>query len=591
MISADDFTFEYPTADEPALRDLSLSVDEGSVLGVVGPVEAGKTTLSMALSGFVPETTGGWSEGDLAVAGRDPRTTDANDVAMVFEEYSAQLSQLRVIDEVIAPLTNRGVPRERALDRARELLDEVRLDESEEKFTWELSGGQQQRLAVAAALAVDPEVLVFDTATDMLDPQGRAEVADLVASLAGETTLVVTENDPGALVGIADELLVLEDGREVASGDADDLLRDRELLEQVGVGAPLCLDVAQRVGLDASPVTLGEFREAYADDSRRALVQPTATPDGGPGSPAAVEPSGADADDATASTADPVIDVDDATYEYPDGTVAVEDVDLAIRAGEVHAVVGGNGAGKSTLSKLLVGVMAPSSGTVRIGGRDTADATARELGSSVGIALQNPDEQISRETVEDEIRYPLEQRRYERSGPFGLFGKRERYGEDYIERRLSAVRDLVGIDDDLMDEDPAFLPLGERSLVAMAAALAPDPDAVVLDEPAAGIDASGREAIEDAIDRLRADGTGVVLVDHDMDFVCEVADRVTVLADGRISTQGPPEELFARDNWEWLAERHIRPPRAARLAHRVGVDAVTADGVVDELAPATEVPR
>ncbi|MDZ7746959.1 MAG: ATP-binding cassette domain-containing protein [Halobacteriales archaeon] len=125
--------------------------------------------------------------GSLTVADRDPREAKDNRVAMVFEDYSAQLTQVQVIDEVIAPLVNRGVVRSEATERARELLDTVGLETvDEEKYTWELSGGQQQRLAIAAALAIDPDVMVFDTATDMLDPAGRDDVANLIASLKGE---------------------------------------------------------------------------------------------------------------------------------------------------------------------------------------------------------------------------------------------------------------------------------------------------------------------------------------------------------------------------------------------------------------------
>lgn len=597
-VRVEEFTFQYDTADTPALESVSFSVDRGDVLGVVGPVEAGKTSLSMALSGFVPQITGGWSEGDLSVAGRDPRTTDGADVAMVFEEYGAQLTQLRVIDEVVAPLVNRGLSRETATARARELLDRVRLDEPEDKFTWELSGGQQQRLAIAAVLATDPDVLVFDSATDMLDPEGKSEVSNLIASLAGETTLVVTENDPDVLVGIADNLLVLDAGEQVAHGPADDLLRDGELLDGVGVGPPVCLDVARRIGLDAAPITVGEFYDAYEDATDRQTA--AAAPDGGATGPVAARapsesagpPVGVDDADIDAGSrfGDPVVDVDGVRFSYSDGTTAVEGVDMTVHEGEVHAVVGGNGAGKSTLSKLLVGVVEPESGRVVVDGQDTTETTARALGESIGVSLQNPDEQISRDTVDEELRFPLEQRRYERRGPFGLFGTRERYDESFVDERVEAVRELVGVDG-VGDHDPAFLPLGVRGLVTIGSALASDPAAIVLDEPAAGVDASTRRSVVETIERLREDGLAVVLVDHDMELVCDVADRVTVLEDGTVAMQGPPREVFAHDNWEWLARRYLRPPTVARLARRVRVDALTADDAVDALTDRPEMTR
>lgn len=588
MLGADGFTFEYPTADTPALTDVSFSVDEGDVLGVVGPVEAGKTSLAMALSGFVPEITGGWTEGDLSVAGRDPRDADDNRVAMVFEDYSSQLTQLRLIDEVVAPLTSRGFSRAEAAIKARDHLADVRLeDEPEDKFTWELSGGQQQRLAIAAALAIDPEVLVFDTATDMLDPQGKAEVSDLIVSLSGEKTLVVTENDPDALVGVADDLLVLDDGAVVEFGPADDLLRDGDLFDRIGIDPPVCLEAARRLGFSDRPTDTGEFYDTYQRYAARSEAGQ------GTHEPPESQFGGGESDDqtseATPAGGDVVIEAEDVSFAYPDGTAAVSDVDLTVRRGEVHAIIGGNGAGKSTLSNLLVGLMKPDTGSVTIDGTDTRAVPADRLGESVGIALQNPDEQISRQTVDEEIQYALRTRRYEKKGPLGLFGKEERYDEKYIEERAEAARELVGIEDDIREMDPVFLPRGLQRLVTIASALAPDPAAIVLDEPAAGVDSTGRQTIKTAIDRLADVGKGVVVVDHDMAFVCEVADRVTVLEDGHVATQGTVPEVFAQENREWLSKRYMRPPKIARVGQRVGVEAYTKEGFVDSLGKGADV--
>ncbi|MFB6250594.1 MAG: ABC transporter ATP-binding protein [Halobellus sp.] len=598
MIRAEAFTFAYPTRDEPALTDLSFEIDDGEVLGVVGPVEGGKTTLAMALASFAPQNTGGSTEGSLTVAGRDPREATDNTVAMVFEDYSAQLTQVHVIDEVIAPLVNRGVSRSAAIERARGLLDDVRLGDVEEtKFTWELSGGQQQRLAIAAALATDPEVMIFDTATDMLDPEGRDDVANLIASLKGDKTLVVTENDPDALVGIADQLLVLEGGEQIAFGPADDLLRDIDLLEGIGVAPPVCTRIAREIGLSGSPLTPGEFLTALethdsdlpqsdsgsesASAESAGFGEPLIGTDG-------MEHDGAVEGETASELGEPLLRADDVWYQYSSESVAVEDVAFSVREGEVHAVIGGNGAGKTTFTKLLVGLFEPDEGRMHVNGESTDGRTAREIAESVGIALQNPDEQLSEQTVEQEIRFPLEKRRYERRGLLGL-SKRERYDEAFIEERVSEVCDIVGISEDILREDPMFLPRGVRRQVTMATALAPDPDVLVLDEPVAGVDATARRHVTRAIERLRSQGKGIVVIDHDMDFVCEIADTVTVLNEGSVAVQGPTHEVFAADNWEWLASHYMRPPRAAQLARRVGVDALTADEFIAAFGPKLEV--
>ena len=612
MIRAEEFAFRYPTGEGQALTDLSFEIDEGETLGVVGPVEAGKTTLAMAIASFAPQNTGGATDGSLSVAGRDPRQAKDNRVAMVFEDYSAQLTQVRVIDEVIAPLVNRGLPRADAIERARELLDTVGLETvDEEKYTWEISGGQQQRLAIAAALAIDPDVMVFDTATDMLDPAGRDDVANLIASLKGEKTLVVTENDPDKLVGIADRLLVLDGGERVAFGPADDLLRDIDLLEGIGVAPPVCCRAARDVGLSGSPLTPGEFLDAL--DAHGVSAPRQTVPDGrgekeGPGtasgaqadtppsefgdslvSAEAVDHEGEPEQSSVAARSEtPLLRAEDVRYQYSSDEIAVEDLKFTVHGGEVHAIIGGNGAGKTTFSKLLVGLFKPDNGTVFVDDEPTHGRTARDIAESVGITLQNPDEQLSEQTVEKEIRFPLEKRQYERSGFLGL-SKRERYDDSFIDERVEEVCDLVGLSDDVLQKDPMFLPRGVRRQVTMATALAPDPDVLVLDEPVAGVDADARAQMTEAIRRLRDQGKGVVVIDHDMDFVCEVADTVTVLEDGQVVMQGPTHEVFAYNNWDWLEQHHMRPPRAARLARRVGVDALTADEFIQAFAPRLEV--
>lgn len=572
MLSARNFTFTYPGIPEPALSDVSFDVDQGDVLGVVGPVGAGKTSLCMALAGFVPQVTGGRSTGDLTVDGRDPREASGEEMAqrvgMVFEDYAAQLTQITVLSEVMAPLVNRGVPRNEAESRAKKLLDKVNLTGHDDKRTWELSGGQQQRVAIAATLAMEPDVLIFDSATGMLDPVGQADINSLVRDLAGDTTLVIAQNDPDALASLADHVVVLAAGETVACGSPEEVLRDEDTLTQAGVEPPMCLRAARALGLSETPLTPAAFERAVNASSLSMVDdgQPIVADGGGSG--------------------ETLVNIEDITYQYSDGTMALSGIDLDVRAGNVHTLIGGNGSGKTTLSKLLVGLLDPTAGHVSIAGIDTRERTATALARTVGIALQNPDEQLSERTVEAEIAFPLRQRQYEKTG---LFSKRERYDDAYIDQRVSRAAELGGIDTALLDHDPTLLPRGQRQLVTIAQALALDPSVLVLDEPTVGLDAATRQRVEQTIARLRELGKAVILIEHDMDFVCEVADTVTVLENGSVALTGPTRDVFTKHTQETLSEWWLRLPRAGQLASRVGVDALTLDGLVSGLAPVTEV--
>lgn len=576
MIHAEDLRLQYPTKNEPALDGVSFEAAEGEVLGVVGPTESGKTSIARAVAGFAPSVTGGTLDGELDVAGCDPRETDdATRVGMVFEDYSSQLTQVHVLDEIVVPLLSQGYDRDAARAKARELLDRVRLNGYGNKRTWELSGGEQQRVAIAAVLALDPEVLVFDTATDMLDPDGREDVWNLISSLKGETTLLVTVADPQDLVGVADRVLVVENGTTAAFGGVDETIRDHDLLEGVGVTPPICLRVAEQLGLPANPLTPSEFAESLGSEhvERTHGTETTAAADGGVTTGAA------------GTSGEPVLRVEDVSFGYSDDQTAIDSIDLDIHEGEVHALIGGNGAGKSTLSELLVGLLTPDAGRICVDGEATDDATVEAASESVGLSFQNPDEQLSKRTVEKEIRFPLAERQYERTG---FLSKRQRYDDDYIDERVEKACELTGLEDALREEDPTFLPQGERRLAAIASSLAPDPSVAILDEPTAGLDADGHDRIRRTIDHLRSEGKAVVLIAHDMDFVCEVADRVTLLGDGETILRGTPAEVFARENWDTIREQYVRPPRAARLADRLGVEALTATELVDTIRPLAE---
>ncbi|MGF1471825.1 MAG: ABC transporter ATP-binding protein [Rubrobacteraceae bacterium] len=567
MLEATDYTFVYPGVMEPALRNLTFSVSRGEVLGLVGPIGAGKTSLCMSLGGFVPGVTGGNTSGKLEVGGKDPREISGVEmsrlVGMVFEDYTAQLTQIRVIDEIMAPLLNRGFSTEEARGRADELMETVRLSGLglERKKVWELSGGQQQRVAIAAMLAMEPELVIFDSATGMLDPQGKEEVRKIVKDLAGERTLIVSSEEPGGLVGLADSVMTLVDGELVTHGSAEEVLRDSATLSRSGVDIPVALNVAEQLELSDKPLTAEEFKEAAGS----------------------IEVVEGEADETYQSYGEPLVQVEDAVFRYPDGTAAVQGVDLVVRQGESHAIIGGNGAGKSTLGHMIVGLSKPAEGSVTVAGVDTRQATAMDLAWHIGTTFQNPDEQISEQTVRKEISFPLNRRRYKKTG---WFSKEERYDEEYIEERIAEARGLMEIDEDVLDYDPVNMPRGQRRLINITQALALDPKVLFLDEPIVGLDAPARGQVRRLIATLKDMGKAVIIVDHDLDLVCETADTITVLNQGRVALQGPKHEVFARENWDLLAEMYIRPPRVARLAEAVGTEATTERELVARLSPA-----
>lgn len=579
IVNLENFTFTYPGSNESVLNDVCLEIEDGEVLGIVGPLGAGKTTLCKAIAGLAPSITGGEAAGEINVSKenqnrqhKDSSNNNVGQVGMVFEDYAAQLIQLKVFEEVKTPLLNRGLSPKEAENQARELLHRVGLggEDMEKKRIWDLSGGQQQRLAIAATLAMEPSIVILDNVMDKLDPKGREQVRGIVTELNGHKTQIIVDRDADFLLQKTQRLIVFVDGKAIASGLPEEIVKNQELLERADIEPPISLRLARALGMSQSPLTPEEFKQAYFANRMQ-----------DPSSLVVRQHSRVEPPEAKRNFGDPVVCMQDVTFCYSDdGPKVLEGINLTIHAGEVHAIVGRNGAGKTTIVKHIAGLVKPNKGRVTICGTDTREKSVPELGLTVGTVLQNPDDQLSERTVKDEIGFPLKQRQYERHG---WFSKQKRYDDDYIEERISQVCELVGITD-LLDEDPFLLPRGQRKLVTIAAALVVDPKVLLLDEPTIGLGATADRKIKQAIASLREQGKAVLLVSNNDDFVAEIADTANILEQGRIVLQGSVRQVFAEDNWARLAELHIQPPQVAQLARSLNLKAFTCDDLVSQLS-------
>lgn len=554
VLEFDDFSFLHPGATDHALTHLSFRVRRGDRLAVIGPSGAGKTTLAMALCGLVPDVTGGTTWGSVRVGDLDPRTADAEatsrKVAMVFQDPAAQIAALTPREEVMAPLLHRGLPGDEAASRALELLGRVGLPTgSEHRRMWELSDGEQQRVAIAAALALEPEVLVLDGVVATLDTEGLVVLDRLLAEMSGRCTTVLLDDDPERVVGRADTAVVLADGHLVAQGPLEQVLDDDEVLGRARLQRPLALALARALGVDEAPLSMAELGtrlDGQADALREQLRTHAV-------------------DRAPSRAGAQVLSSEGVTYAHPDGTRALSGVDLRLRAGEVHAVVGPNGAGKTTLAAILAGTARPAEGRVLLLGEDIAQIKASEAAQSVGLVLRNPDEQITQETVLAEVALPLRRR-----------GRTREQAEGRARELLGQVGACEPDDAELLGADPRLADLTTRKLVTIAAALALDPAVLVLDEPNAALDPAGRTLLQHVLDGLREQGTAVLLLEHDVELVARTADQVTVLQrDGRTGDSGPAHEVLTRRDRPDAAG--LRPPRAAEAAALLGVGTVRED--------------
>ena len=563
IIEMSHVTFRYggTTAEgeqgPAALRDVSLRIGEGEFVGVIGPSGAGKSTLASVLSGAIPHHFRGELFGSTLVDGRDTCDVTLTDISRVvgsvLQDIDAQMVASVVEDELLFGLENFGVPHDQIEDRIARTLDTVGIASLRDREIATLSGGQKQKVAIAAILAMRPRVLVLDEPTAALDPASSALVFDTLRKVREEgVTVVVIEQKVALLSEYCDRILVMGEGSLVLDGTPREVFAHADELRRIGVdsprvarvynslaraglvrGATPCLTVPEAAGLIGGlvgPAAHGSARAA--DDARDAAFRI------GSKHVAAPRPHAVDAS--------PVVSLEDVSFAYPGGTASVDHLDMRVYPGEVVGIVGQNGAGKTTLTKLMNGLLRPASGTVRMAGLDTREVPTSAIAAHCATLFQNPDYQLCKDTVLDEV-------------AFGL--TLQGVGEKDARERAAAVIARFGLPS---DEAPFSLSRGQRQMVALASVVVTEPEVVLLDEPTSGLDYRECMTVMDTVSKMAERGCAVIMVCHDMEVVSDFAERIVVMADGRILDRGGTQQMFG--DQDLMRRASVRAPQVIELS-------------------------
>lgn len=250
IIRFEHVTYQYAAAESFALQDVSLQIQEGEYVALMGLNGSGKTTLELCINGIIPNMIMGDLDGSVIVAGMDtadyPVREMAKVVGMVFDNPEFQMSQMTVAEEVALGLENLGIPYDEMTVRIAEALRTVDLVGMDERMPLALSGGQQQRLAIASVLAMRPRILVMDEPTSNLDPLGKQEVFEIAARLNREVgmTVIMAEHEVEVMAEYADRVIVLDQGRIVANGTPREVFSQIDLLRRIGLRPPQATELA-----------------------------------------------------------------------------------------------------------------------------------------------------------------------------------------------------------------------------------------------------------------------------------------------------------------------------------------------------------
>jgi energy-coupling factor transport system ATP-binding protein len=518
----------YDGASRPVLSAVNLHVEEGELCLVIGHTGSGKTTLLASVNGLVPYFTGGTLSGRVMVDGRDtsehrPREL-ADVVGVVGQDPVAGFVTDTVEEELAYTMEQLAVDPAAMRVRLEETLDLLGLADLRRRALRTLSGGQQQRVAIGAALTAHPRVLVLDEPTSALDPASAEDVLAAITRLVHDlgVTVVLAEHRLERVLPYADRVWYLPGNGTVAAG------HPAGVMSWAGVSPPV-VELGRLAGWDPLPLSVRDARRLAPQLRARLPEVPR------PARPAATAPP----------DAPPALTARGIVVKY--GPVAaVRAVSLALRRGQITALMGRNGSGKSSLLWALQGTGRRAAGTVSVApaGADPATLPAAEARRLVGLVPQTSADLLYLDTVAAE----LDQADKDPAAAAGRTSRVRRAGTypgpaDRPGRPARAILDEIapGVPG---DAHPRDLSAGQQLALVLAIQLTAAPAVLLLDEPTRGLDYQAKAKLTSALDSLAAGGHAIVVATHDVEFASRACDRVVVMAEGEIVADGQAAEVL-----------------------------------------------
>ncbi len=577
IIEVENLCFDYVTRDDEGniternnvLKNINLTVPEGQFLAVLGHNGCGKSTLAKHFNAILTPT-----EGKVIVDGIDTSDEDRlfdvrQTVGMVFQNPDNQLVATIVEEDVAFAPENLGIPPAEIRKRVDNALKQVDMYEFREHAPHQLSGGQKQRIAIAGIIAMQPRCIVMDEPTAMLDPKGRREVMKTIKHLnkdKGITVVLITHYMEEAAQ--ADRVIVMDKGKIIMDDVPTKVFSREEELEAVGLDVPQVTELANKLrkgGVDISAEII--FEQECAEAISKLLKS------GELHLPQRVE------SDTHDESGNGVIETKGLTYKYSVGTpfekTAVDHVSLSVKKGEFVGIIGHTGSGKSTLIQHLNGLIKPTSGEIFVDGINIWDkkVNIRDIRFKVGIVFQYSEHQLFEDTVAKDIAY----------GP-----KNMGLSDEEIDRRVKEAAEAMSITH-LLERSPFELSGGQQRRVALAGVLAMDPEVLILDEPAAGLDPKGRDKILGMIKQYHEkSGKTILLVSHSMEDIVKYATKVLVMNKSKLFCYDDTDKVFERT--DELAKIGLDVPQITRMSHilkelgtDIGNDIYTTDRAAERL--------
>jgi energy-coupling factor transporter ATP-binding protein EcfA2 len=520
-----DLSFTYAGEQSPALSHLNLTLPVKKVTLLLGPSGGGKSTLLWCLNGLIPNSVEGQISGEILynnknILGQPPKDL-CRKMGVVYQDPESQFCTFTVEDEIVFGLENLNIDRATMAERLNYVLGLVGIENLRSAQLSNLSGGQKQKVAIAAVLALDPDVILLDEPTANLDPKSSAEIFELIRRLKVEygKTIVLVEHKLDYLIDVIDYVAVLnKTGSSLWSGSPRQVFY--QLLKDPGetsVFLPLISGLVWELGLPINkaeevPLTLNEglslLKEKLKADQHAV--------------------KNFEREEQKTQDKSNLIEIRDVAYGV-EGKQILKPLSLTIKRGDFLAIAGPNGAGKSTLLSIMMNLLPNYQGQVLLEGRDVKKLKARQLFEKMGLVFQNPELQYISNKVYDELAFSLE-------------NKTTAEKEKLIIKYLT----LFGLEK-YSGNSPFLLSQGQKRRLSVASMLIAGQEILLLDEPTYGQDHEHNVKLLQMMTQLNAQGVTIIVVTHDVDLIANYCNRVVVLKDGLLLFDGLPEDLFGNE--------------------------------------------
>lgn len=526
-----NLTFTYPDGN-CALNDISLRITAGEFVCLCGASGCGKTTLLKMLKPAL--SPGGELSGKIEFFGEAIENISEREqaarIGYVFQDVENQIVTDKVWHELAFGLESLGIKSDEIRKRVGEMAAFFGIDEWFHKKTCDLSGGQKQLLNLASVMVMQPDVLILDEPTSQLDPIAAEEFLNTVLKINKEfsTTVILTEHRLEEAFSIADRVVVVDGGRVVISDTPKAVAK--ELKEQ---NHPMYMSLPTPVRVYAAleqecdyPMTVREGRGWLENYAKNHPHNDTIS------------------DNGYTDSGEVQIEFEGVWFRYEKNLPDVlKGVDLTVRKGEIHSILGGNGYGKTTLLSLISGIRSPYRGSVKINGKK-----GNSHQEKIGFLPQDPKLLFTKNTVLKDF---------------------EETGRD-AEEIMNYAR-LCKIDERLLSH-PYDLSGGEQQRAALCKVLLKNPEILLLDEPTKGFDAQFKSEFYDILKELKSQGKTIIMVSHDVEFCAVISDRCSMIFDGGITISAAPREFFCRN--------HFYTTAANKMSRSIIDNALTAEDII-----------